>query len=65
MFALFCCVVDAVGLLGESEVFGSCIQASTSADPDFDVDARLPCLAISSSEEHRILLAVLMLKVLW
>lgn len=43
----------------------SFIAASTSADPDLDVDARLPCLAMRSRDEQIILLAVLILKVLW
>ena len=43
---------------------GRRIAASTSAEPDFEVDARLPCLAMRSREEQIMLLAVLMLKVL-
>lgn len=36
-----------------------------SADPDFEVEARLPCLAIRSSEEARMDEVVDMLNVLW
>ena len=46
-------------------VDGSCMQARTSAEPDFEVDARFPCFAISKSDEQIMLLAVLMLNVLW
>lgn len=38
---------------------------NTSAEPDFDVCARLPCFAISSSGEAMMLAVVLMLKVEW
>lgn len=41
------------------------MHARTSAEPDFEVEARLPCFAISSREEQMMLLAVLMLKVEW
>ena len=41
------------------------MAASTSAEPDLEVDARLPCLAMSSSEEAMIDEAVLMLNVEW
>lgn len=51
--------------VGDREGPGSFIQASTSAEPDLLVLARLPCLAISSRDEQMMLLAVLMLKVLW
>lgn len=36
-----------------------------SAEPDFDVDALLPCLLTSSSDEARMDAVVEMLKVLW
>lgn len=39
--------------------------ASRSAEPDVDVEARLPCLAMSSSEEAIMDEVVLMLNVLW
>jgi hypothetical protein len=39
-------------------------QESKSADPDRDVDALLPCLAIIRREEAKIEEVVLMLKVL-
>ncbi len=42
---------------------GVFVQARTSADPDLDVEARLPCLAMSRSEDAKIEEAVLMLKV--
>ena len=40
------------------------MAASTSAEPDFEVEARLPCLAMRRREEQMMLLAVLMLNVL-
>lgn len=43
---------------------GSVLE-SRSAEPDLEVEARLPCLAIRRSEEARMELVVLMLKVLW
>jgi hypothetical protein len=36
-----------------------------SAEPDFDVEARLPCFAIMSREEATMEAVVLMLNVLW
>lgn len=42
----------------------SVIQPSTSAEPDRDVLARLPCFATSSNDEASIEDAVLMLNVL-
>lgn len=39
--------------------------AIRSAEPDLEVEARLPCLATRRSEEARIEAVVEMLKVLW
>lgn len=57
-------VEDAIGTV-ETEGAGNTSAPNTSADPDLDVLARFPCLAISRSDEQMMDDAVLMLKVLW
>lgn len=41
------------------------VDCRRSADPDLDVEARLPCLEIRRREEARMEEVVLMLKVWW
>jgi len=56
--------LDGAGLI--AEILGGVgrAQARRSAEPDFEVEARLPCLAINRREDERIDAVVLMLKVL-
>lgn len=44
---------------------GNAMLAMRSAEPDLEVDARLPCLEMRRREEARMEAVVEMLKVLW